>query len=248
MTRFKITTRMNLLILVLSVICIISFLGCIGDSTDTQTDESDTPSNNDTGLTGVDQAVEENEMNRIDEDNEKETADAENGDDEEITDTDSTDEPFTPTQEKPLAPSAEPAEGSDEVPVGELALVVSLSGVDEPVTLTDGISIHVADSLDIQCTIVNNTAEAQSIVFANSQKLDALFTDAAGNVVYQWSRGIRFAQVVNSLDITPGQTWPHEITVPVSEDGLSPGIYNITVMVTGTPELSVAASDVEISI
>jgi len=157
-------------------------------------------------------------------------------------------ERFVPTQEQPLAPPAEPAAGSESAPAGELVLAASLSGVEDPVALADGMRVRVLNALNVQCTIVNNTQESQEIGFATGQKLDVIFSDADGKEVLKWSDGRRFAQVFNVLTLAAGERWSHELTVTVGdgEYQLQPGVYKVTVVLTGEPELTAVASDVEI--
>jgi hypothetical protein len=157
-------------------------------------------------------------------------------------------EKFVPTQEQPLAPPAEPAAGSETAPADELVLAASLSGVEDPVALADGITVRVLNALNVQCTIVNNTQEPQEIGFATSQKLDVIFSDADGIEVLKWSDGRRFAQMFNVQTLAAGESWSHELTVTIGdgEYQLQPGVYNVTVLLTGEPELTSVASDVEI--
>jgi len=167
---------------------------------------------------------------------EDEEADEEEGDDDE----------FEPTQEEPLAPPAQEAVGVSEVEPGNLSLVMSANGVSDPVPLEDDTTIQVDDALDIQVSIVNTLEDTVTINFMTSQKLDVSLIDENGDSVYRWSQGRRFAQIVNSLELTSGEVWSHEVTVPIGEGPgmVPPGIYSVTVMITGQPSLGSFARSV----
>jgi len=161
---------------------------------------------------------------------------------------DEPDDEFVPTQEEPLAPPVEPAEGTEEAPEGELALVVSFDDGSGPVPAVDGMTLNVGEQIDIQVTIVNNTENAVSISFANSQKLDVFVMDSDGNPVYQWSAGIRFAQVISAIDLEPSESWAHEVGIyegPLNTIEI-PGTFDFRVVVTGTPELVHETKNIEL--
>lgn len=158
-------------------------------------------------------------------------------------------EPFTPTQEDPLAPPAHPAEGVDNLPPGEVGLAVSMLDVHTgPKALAEGITIHTSDGLLVQFSIVNNTDETIEIVFPTSQKVDILFSDTAGNTIYRWSENRRFLQVLGSITLDADKSWSHELTVPIGSGAyeLPEGTYIVNAMVTGTPSMSFTVSGVEI--
>jgi uncharacterized membrane protein len=157
---------------------------------------------------------------------------------------------YKPTQEHPLAPPAPPAAGSENAPQGELTLAASLKGSDgKAAPITEGITVHVGDALNVQITLVNNSSEKKVIVFASSQKLDIEASNAAGKQVYRWSAGERFPQVVNSLELEAGTSWSHEVTIKIGagENQLRPGKYNFAIMVTGTPQMALMAKNVTIA-
>jgi hypothetical protein len=153
---------------------------------------------------------------------------------------------FQPTEEQPLAPSAPDAKGVENAPEGQLSLVVSLTGTSEPVQLEDGITVTVDDEIKVQCSMVNKTDEAITFSFLTGQKLDIIATTQDGEQAYKWSQDRRFAQVHNVYFLEAGDIWSHELTIPIGDNGLQPGTYNMEVIVTGSPELIVSASDVVI--
>ncbi len=250
MYRAKIGRVTGLILVFAVVIGMILLVGCPGEK---PAGDEDNESNGgeavmDKGEQVGDEGAVEMEADGTDmagEDEERE-AEAEDNGGEQGEPEEEEEEKFTPTQEEPLAPPADAAVGTPDVPPGDLALVVSLKGRGDPVPLDEGAVVEVANSLDVQCTVVNNTLDTVEITFANAQKLDVMVTDSEGNLVYRWSDGRRFAQVVNTLELTSGEYWAHEITIPIGEgDRMLPeGNYVFTVLLTGDPMLTATASDV----
>ena len=158
-------------------------------------------------------------------------------------------EKFVPTQEKPLAPPAQPAKGAENMPPGELGVAASIEGARGKIPMRDGAVVQVSNEIWVQCTIANKTQDTVEIVFANSQKLDIIFLDSGGNEVYRWSKNRRFAQVLDTLTLEPGKTWNHELTIPIGSESefLKPGTYEMVVVVTGNPRLEARAKDVRIT-
>ncbi len=154
---------------------------------------------------------------------------------------------FQPTENEPLAPPAEDALGVDDAQDGELSLKVSLSGTGDQTGLQDDITVPVDDRLDVQCSIVNMTGEPVEFSFITGQKLDILVSDSRGVPVYQWSENRRFAQILSTILLEHGEIWSHELTIPIGDDGLAPGVYLFQVKVTGLPELNAIADKVEIT-
>ena len=222
------TRRLVLIALVLfSLACIISFLSCQGGK------GKNSARNAQTGQ--ADGTAQENGMESSS-NNTGSSEKAEQGN-----------QSSEQTEKQALLPPAEPAEGAGNAPAGELSLVISVSGLDDPIELKDGMTVRVDKSLYLQCTIVNSTQENISFTFATSQKLEATFADAQGNVVFRWSQDRRFAQVVSSIELSPNQQWSHEITIPIGEKGLAPGTYSVTVELAGIPPLETSVSSVTIA-
>ncbi|MCX6646889.1 MAG: BsuPI-related putative proteinase inhibitor [bacterium] len=151
---------------------------------------------------------------------------------------------YQPTQDEPFAPGAPDASGVENVPPGQLALVASLSGTGDMVPLIDSAEVTAGDSVLVQCSIVNNTDAVVEFSYITSQKFDIFVTDRNGEQVYKWSQNTRFAQVLGDQFVEAGDVWSHELTIPIGENGISPGTYGIEVVLTGLPELRVSASNV----
>jgi len=213
----------------------------IGDAESTDEDEAADDADEELSEDKADEEATEDTDEEVAEDapDEDEEGDEENregeGDDE-----------FEPTQEQPLAPPAQEAVGVNEVGPGQISVVVSASGTGDPVPLEDDTTIVVGDSLDLQISIVNTMEDSVTINFPTSQKLDLAITNEEGDVNYRWSDGKRFAQVVNDLELTSGEVWSHELTVPIGEGPgmVPPGSYTVGVFVTGEPPLGSFARNI----
>jgi len=148
-------------------------------------------------------------------------------------------EDFTPTQDQPLAGSAGQAAGVENAPAGEVSLVVSFDSGSGPIPSNDGMTISANEDITAQVTVVNKTEVATSIVFPTSQKIEIIISDTYGKSLWRWSEGMRFAQVISSIVLEPDQFWSHEITIrkETLANVVLPGIYNIKVVITGSPEM-----------
>jgi len=244
---YRITAIPGSIILLLGIFCIFTALGCGGD----QGDNGDEPSGDGNGVGQVRQTDQGSEVAPGEAGGEEIDHGATAEGDTEVPqeDSDTTEDEFVPTEEQPLAPPAQPAAGVDDVEEGELALIASISGTGDPVPLREGVTIMVGDEMDLQVTLANRTAEQTVISFITSQKLDVFISDKDGNQVYQWSKNQRFAQVLSTLELAPGENWSHEITIPVGEgdNEVPPGIYDIAIILVGQPPLSYTLSDLVIA-
>jgi len=213
----------------------------IGDAESTDEDEAADDADEELSEDKADEEATEDTDDEAAEDapDEDEEGDEENREGEE-------DDEFEPTQEQPLAPPAQEAVGVNEVGPDQISVVVSASGTGDPVPLEDDTTIVVGDSLNVQISIVNTMEDSVTINFPTSQKLDLAITDEEGDVNYRWSDGKRFAQVVNELELTSGEVWSHELTIPIGEGPgmVPPGSYTVGVFVTGEPPLGSFARNI----
>lgn len=250
--KIKRNTNPWVLLLLITAIMIFS-TGCPGNSSDDDRDGDDTTE--ETGITddhlrdtldssqsGVDDSMED----VVEAGSNGELEDEEADDDGDNTSGGGPVTGFQPTENEPLAPPAEDAQGVDDAQDGELSLKVSLAGTGDPIRLQDDITVPVDEKLDVQCSIVNMTGETVEFSFITGQKLDILVSDSTGVPVYQWSENRRFAQVLSTILLEPGEIWSHELTIPIGDDGLAPGVYSFHVKVTGLPELYAIANKIEI--
>lgn len=257
--KFSRNTNLRVLLLLIAAILIFN-TGCPGNSADDQ-DEDDTTE--ETGITD-DNPRDNSDLNNssqpgVDDSMEdvvdagRDGSNSESEDEEAVEDSDDTPgggpvTGFQPTEDQPLAPPAEDALGVDDALDGELSLKVSLSGTGDLIRLQDDVTVPVDDKLDVQCSIVNMTGEPVEFSFITGQKLDILVSDPTGATVYQWSDNRRFAQILSTILLDPGEIWSHELTIPIGDDSLAPGVYSFEVKVTGLPELNEIADNVEITL
>ncbi len=240
---FKI--RLTILAVLTMIITIIAS-GCAPDGGESKTDDGGDENGSEevhsTGTNEVDGSGDNHEVT------ENSMSDITSNNDEADSTEPEPDEPFTPTQENPLAPPVDPAAGSENAPENEVSIAASFRGVGAPVALISGATVKILDSLDVQVTVVNNTDADVEYVFASGQKFDVVFYDPEGNLVYRWSEGMRFAQVVNTLVVTAGDSWSHEITIelPSGQNLLPMGQYTVKVEFVGTKDLAIEIEDITI--
>ena len=70
----------------------------------------------------------------------------------------------------------------------------------------DKLIYRVGTKLTVSYTVTNLGAEALDLVFPSAQQIDWTITDAQGNLLYRWSEGKAFAQVVTHLTVPAGGT------------------------------------------
>lgn len=78
-------------------------------------------------------------------------------------------------------------------------------------------------------TLRNTTSDPIRLEFPTSQRYDLEIRNEAGEVVYRWSDGKAFLDVVNSEDFGPGER-NYTVLVPLSgKDGspMQPGRYTV---------------------
>ena len=93
--------------------------------------------------------------------------------------------------------------------------------------------------LTARLSILNNTSDPVSLTFMTSQKYDLQILDNEGKLVYQWSKGRAFAQMVTTVSFQ--NETDYIITVPLA--GVAPGDYVARGWLTASgPPLAYSAS------
>lgn len=87
------------------------------------------------------------------------------------------------------------------------------------------------DSCRFSLIVSNNTDTEITLQFPTSQQYDFVVKSADGRVVWQWSRGMMFAQMFTSLILNP-----HEEKKFTEEYSLPSGEYIVQGILTSTPE------------
>lgn len=92
-----------------------------------------------------------------------------------------------------------------------------------------GISLtQTQGSLDARLTLRHTGPEPLNLNFSTSQQFDLQVFDENGKVVYQWSEGRGFLQVLTSLTISGEKLW----LVEIPPDRLPPGRYAVRAWLT----------------
>ena len=96
---------------------------------------------------------------------------------------------------------------------------------------TDKLIYRVGTKLTVSYTITNLGAEALDLVFPSAQQIDWTVTDAQGNLLYRWSDGKAFAQVVTHVTVPAGGTQTFGGSWDIPRDLKPNGFYiHFTVM------------------
>lgn len=101
---------------------------------------------------------------------------------------------------------------------------------------TDKYTYSPEETVLITLTWRNSSNTPQEVTFTSAQRFD-VSVERAGHVVWQWSRGKYFAQVLTSLVIAPGDARVFKVEwKQKGEDGhpLLPGFYDLRAWVLGT--------------
>jgi hypothetical protein len=109
----------------------------------------------------------------------------------------------------------------------------SASGPEAAFTLAiDGVRYPAGGLLNARLTLRNTTEAPIPLHFPSGQSYDLKIYDAAGAVVYQWSKGRAFTMIIRDEDFGPGER-SYALTAPL--DGLAPGHYTVEAYITTEP-------------
>jgi len=78
----------------------------------------------------------------------------------------------------------------------------------------DNLVYPAGGNVTARLTIRNTQSQPLVLTFPNGQRYDVVVRDAKGAVVYQWSRGKLFIQMVGSIAVNGEQTWLVPFTAP----------------------------------
>jgi hypothetical protein len=90
---------------------------------------------------------------------------------------------------------------------------------------TDKLIYRVGTTIRVKYTITNLTDKPLVLTFPSSQQYDWTVTDAEGNLVYRWSKGKAFAQVVTQLTVPVGTSDDFESSWLIPPDLKPNGFY-----------------------
>ena len=90
---------------------------------------------------------------------------------------------------------------------------------------TDKLIYRVGTTITVKYTLTNLTDKPRVLTFPTTQQYDWTVTDAEGNLVYRWSDGRAFAQVVTQLTIPVGTSDGFESSWAIPRDLKPNGFY-----------------------
>lgn len=90
---------------------------------------------------------------------------------------------------------------------------------------TDKLIYRVGTTITVKHTLTNLTDKPLVLTFPTTQQYDWTVTDAEGNLVYRWSDGRAFAQVVTQLTISVGTSDSFESSWAIPRDLKPNGFY-----------------------
>lgn len=91
------------------------------------------------------------------------------------------------------------------------------------------------EEMVIEVRLENTGEETLNFEFSTSQKYEIEISDEDGKVLYTYSKGKSFLQVLQNLALKPGesQVWTEKLNAGKDEVELKPGSYKITSTITG---------------
>src|SRR5450756_2171987 len=90
---------------------------------------------------------------------------------------------------------------------------------------TDKLIYRVGTTITVKYTITNLTDKPLVLTFLSAQQYDWTITDAEGNLIYRWSDGRAFAQVITQLTIPAGASEGFESSWLIPRDLKPNGFY-----------------------
>ncbi|HMC71616.1 MAG TPA: BsuPI-related putative proteinase inhibitor [Mycobacteriales bacterium] len=87
-------------------------------------------------------------------------------------------------------------------------------------------------------TVTNDTSSILHLTFPTGQHADVTLSQN-GNVVYQWSRGIAFTQIVSDEDVKPGGSAAYTLEGRLD---IAPGTYQLHAVVNASNHMDLGVS------
>lgn len=105
------------------------------------------------------------------------------------------------------------------------------SGPAAAVLTTERDNYAPGDSIPLHLEIVNPTDQEIAFEFATGQRYDFSIENEAGEIVWRWSDGLVFMQMLGQEKLGPGKKLVYSETVELD---LAPGSYSITATLVAT--------------
>jgi hypothetical protein len=113
-----------------------------------------------------------------------------------------------------------------------------ITGPGPGLNIVASISQQSAESMTFRIGVENTGSEAETLNFGNSQFFDIEVRSASGALVWRWSTGKSFLDVLWSLDLDPGESSVQETAWDLTGDNGQPlphGTYTAKIFITSQP-------------
>jgi len=113
-----------------------------------------------------------------------------------------------------------------------------ITGPGPGLNIVASISQQSAENITFRIGVENTGSSAETLNFGNSQFFDIEVRTASGALVWRWSTGKSFLDVLWSLDLDPGESSVHETVWDLTDDFQQPlprGSYKAKVFITSQP-------------
>lgn len=111
------------------------------------------------------------------------------------------------------------------------------------VVTTDKASYTVGESVVVDLQITNHARERVVLAFPTGQRYDVFIEDTAGRVVWRWSDGRVFAQVLGEEALDPGHRLRYRVSVRAT---LPPARYQVKAIVPAERQPLSSATTIEV--
>lgn len=109
---------------------------------------------------------------------------------------------------------------------------------------TDRDGYRVGDTIGVTLTVSNPGPDTAVLSFATGQRYDMALVDAGGRLVWRWSEGMMFVQMLGAERLAPGDSLVYRERAPAPG---APGRYVVEGRVPATEGELVARADVTVT-
>jgi hypothetical protein len=114
----------------------------------------------------------------------------------------------------------------------------SITSPNQGLNLIASISQQTSSSITFRVGVENTGSKTETLNFRDSQFFDIEVKDLSGRLVWSWSNGGGFLDVVWALELAPGESSAHETVWNLAgndQKPLSHGFYTAKIYITSSP-------------